>query len=89
MYPPSSETHRFCMHEPVRIDRTPPQGMVFIAPDIVANMGTLLENLKPDHVMDRLGISLNTWHKIKSGEPVRASLAHRIIVRFANSFECS
>jgi hypothetical protein len=32
-------------------------------------------------VMDTLGISSNTWQKIKRGEPIRRSIGERLLLR--------
>lgn len=34
--------------------------------------------------MEVLGISANTWLKIKRGEPIRRSIAQRLIQRFGD-----
>ena len=43
-----------------------------------------LECRKADHVMERLGISLNTWDKLLLGEPIRESTALRLLDRFGH-----
>lgn len=69
----------------VSMDHSPRREMLLVDPTLVEKMAILLDNRKPDHVMDRLGISLNTWDKVVSGAPVRASVAKRIMSRFSGS----
>ncbi|WP_313804797.1 hypothetical protein [Sphingobium sp.] len=53
-----------------------------IDPALVARMEQCLHGRKPDHIMEVLGISLNTWNKLLLGVPVRESVASRLLVRF-------
>ena len=53
-----------------------------VDPEIVDRMRERLECRRRDHVMSELGISLNTWNKLLSGQPVRASLQKRILKKF-------
>jgi hypothetical protein len=55
-----------------------------IDPAIVRRMEGRLECRKPDHVMERLGISLNTWDKLLLGEAIRESTALRLLDRFGH-----
>jgi hypothetical protein len=60
----------------------PNRAMRTIDPAIVAEMERCLRGRKSEHIMEVLGISLNTWNKVLLGGPVRASLARRLIDRF-------
>lgn len=53
-----------------------------IDPALVRQMEQRLQCRKPQHIMDELGISLNTWDKLLCGSPIRASVADRIVDRF-------
>ncbi len=55
--------------------------MARLAPSIVNRMEACVRTQKPDEVMARFGISTNSWVKIRSGEPVRESLATRLVER--------
>jgi hypothetical protein len=55
-----------------------------IDPQIVQRLGKRLCSRKPDHIMEQLGISLNTWLKLLAGEPIRASVADRLLDRFGD-----
>ncbi|WP_325233580.1 hypothetical protein [Sphingobium sp.] len=46
-------------------------------------MAQHLQCRKPGHVIAKLGISLNTWGKLLSGGPIRASVADRLVDRFS------
>lgn len=52
--------------------------------ELVQHLATRLECRKPDHVMAKLGISLNTWDKLLTGSPIRASVASRLVDRFSD-----
>lgn len=47
----------------------------------VDQLRRLLPNQSKESVMDTLGISSNTWTKMKRGEPVRSWLVDRAISR--------
>ena len=53
-----------------------------VDPMLVRLMARQLQCRKPEHVMAQLGISLNTWDKLLNNEPIRASVADRLVVRF-------
>ncbi|PSO09688.1 hypothetical protein C7E20_21290 [Sphingobium sp. AEW4] len=55
-----------------------------IDPPIVQRLGKRLCSRKPDHIMEQLGISLNTWLKLLAGEPIRASVADRLLDRLGD-----
>ncbi|MFT3966287.1 MAG: hypothetical protein QM690_10435 [Sphingobium sp.] len=61
--------------------------MRHIEPRLVAQLDKRLTSRKPGHIMEQLGISLNTWDKLLAGEPIRASVANRLIERFSGSAE--
>lgn len=58
-----------------------PQRMAHIDQRIADRLAARLENQKPDYLMQTLGISVNTWVKIRSGRPIRASVATRLLRR--------
>lgn len=58
------------------------RGMHKIDPSMVAQIERCLSNRKPDHIMEVLRISLNTWNKLLLGEPIRSSVAERLLSRF-------
>lgn len=47
----------------------------------VASMRQRLRSQSKECVMDTLGISANTWLKIKKGEPIRQSTAEQLMRR--------
>ena len=55
-----------------------------IDPQVVQRLGARLCSRKPEHIMEQLGISLNTWLKLLAGEPIRASVADRLLGRFCD-----
>ena len=50
--------------------------------DVIEKMMQLLPCQSKDVVMDVLGISSNTWLKVKKGQPIRSSIAERLAGRF-------
>ncbi|HAF42712.1 MAG TPA: hypothetical protein DCG90_13260 [Sphingobium sp.] len=54
-----------------------------VDPTLVERMAQHLQCRKPGHVIAKLGISLNTWGKLLSGGPIRASVADRLVDRFS------
>ncbi|CCW19273.1 hypothetical protein EBBID32_36390 [Sphingobium indicum BiD32] len=58
-----------------------PQRMAHIDPRIADRLAARLESQKPDYLMETLGISVNTWVKIRRGQPIRASVATRLLRR--------
>jgi hypothetical protein len=63
------------MNEHVTIIGTGRADRAIFAGPSVNLMAGLLRNQSKEHVMETLGISANTWLKIKRGEPIRASTA--------------
>lgn len=56
---------------------------MMIVPDrVVERMGEIRAKNPTASVMEQLGVSDNTWRKIRAGEPLRASVAMRILDRF-------
>jgi hypothetical protein len=49
----------------------------------VCRMADLLPNQSKESVMEALGVSSNTWLKIKRGEPIRTSTARMLKRRLA------
>ena len=54
---------------------------VRISRNIVEKMDLELRAQTAECVMDTFGISVNTWVKIKRGEPIRRSVGHRLVAR--------
>lgn len=52
-----------------------------IAPSTATAMQSALPAQTAESVMDRFGISVNTWVKIRDGHPIRPSVANRLIER--------
>lgn len=57
--------------------------LVHLSPEIVERMQTLVAGRTDEALNQRFGISYNTWRKLTAGEPVRASLADRLLDRLA------
>lgn len=57
------------------------QKMTGIEADLVDRMASVLPCQKPDVVMGKFGIGVNTWLKIRKGQPIRQSVAMRLIAR--------
>lgn len=55
-----------------------------IDPQVIQRLSARLCSRKPEHIMEQLGISLNTWLKLLAGEPIRASVADRLLERFGD-----
>lgn len=53
-----------------------------LSPEIVQKMRDMLPCQSKEVVMDILGISSNTWTKIKHGKPIRLSTVDRLKSRF-------
>lgn len=47
----------------------------------VERMATMLVRQSPEEVQTRLGIGINTWHKLRKGEAIRRSVAERLLQR--------
>lgn len=50
---------------------------------VVQKMRNSLSTENREEIMGAFGISKNTWLKIKTGEPIRASVASRLLDRVA------
>jgi hypothetical protein len=57
--------------------------LVRINAETVARMESLVVGRTDEALNARFGISYNTWRKVTAGEPVRASLADRLIARLS------
>ncbi|WP_051519851.1 hypothetical protein [Sphingobium sp. Ant17] len=53
---------------------------------IVARMSALLPAQTERCVMQTFGISVNTWVKVKQGQPIRPSVANRLIERLQSKW---
>jgi len=50
-------------------------------PVVVQKMASTISCQKPEVIMDRFGISVNTWVKLKKGKAIRHSVAIRLLER--------
>jgi hypothetical protein len=57
------------------------RGLCVVDQGAVDRLRGQLRNQSKECVMDTLGISANTWTKLKRGEPVRWALVKRAIAR--------
>lgn len=55
--------------------------LVHLSPETVKRMQSLVVGKTDEALNERFGISYNTWRKLTAGEPVRASLADRLLDR--------
>lgn len=53
-----------------------------VPPSMVQSMREALPCQSKEIVMETLGISYNTWLKLKRGESIRSSVAERLMRRF-------
>lgn len=53
----------------------------YVNPTIVEKMSSRLRAQTAECVMDTLGISVNTWLKMRKGMPIRKSVAERLLQR--------
>lgn len=67
------------MNEPL------PKHQRIVPPDMVEHMAERLSRQSRDELMDRYGISYNTWRKLRAGDPIRASVAERLEQRVRQS----
>jgi len=58
--------------------------MLTIDPDLIAAMQNALPLGKPDRIMQAYGISWNTWTKLRDRQPIRHSLALRLLDRIGH-----
>ncbi|WP_152522071.1 hypothetical protein [Sphingobium ummariense] len=65
------------------VDRDPSR-MRALDQETISRLHALLPNQSKETVMNRLGISSNTWTKIKRGEAVRSILVDRALSRLRN-----
>lgn len=56
-------------------------GLSLVHPQVVEKIGERLRAQTKECVMETLGISANTWMKMRQGMPVRRSLAERLLRR--------
>lgn len=57
------------------------QKVVAVEPGVVQLMLAMVPRQTPEDVQAHFGIGINTWRKIRKGEAVRASVAHRLMDR--------
>lgn len=70
-----------CQPHAERTGRT--MNLVRVAPEMVARMQCHVGIRTGDALNASLGISYNTWRKLAAGEPVRASVADRLLARLS------
>jgi hypothetical protein len=56
--------------------------LIVLPPETVARLRDLLPDSSRESIMDTLGFSKQTWHKVRHGAPVRFMLVERAPVRF-------
>ncbi|MET0361042.1 MAG: hypothetical protein ABW048_04725 [Sphingobium sp.] len=59
----------------------PGKGCRDVDPDLVDRMRAMVTYRTDEALNARFGISYNTWRKLIAGNPVRASLLHRLEAR--------
>ncbi|MBT2186802.1 hypothetical protein KK488_07540 [Sphingobium sp. H33] len=57
--------------------------LVLVAPETIARMHRHIGGRTDEALNSCFGISYNTWRKLAAGQPVRASVASRLIVRLS------
>lgn len=62
------------------------QSMRSIDSVIVRRMEGMVQRHSAEHIQHLFGISLNTWAKLRQGEPIRASVAERLLERLARQY---
>jgi hypothetical protein len=55
--------------------------VTLIEQSLVEKMASSVTCSKPEVIMDRFGISVNTWSKIRNGKAIRQSVAMRLMER--------
>jgi len=63
-----------------------PQRLRCVDTLVVGRMKARLPGEIDDVLMDSFGISYNTWRKVRSGLPIRRSVAERLERRFRSPF---
>lgn len=58
------------------------QDSLVIYPDVVEKLKYQRMEYSKISVMELFGIGYNTWRKIQSGQPIRRSVAERLLSRF-------
>ncbi|MBA2935530.1 hypothetical protein HZF05_15695 [Sphingomonas sp. CGMCC 1.13654] len=58
--------------------------VLVIPPTVILAMREMLPRQSKDCVMEVLGVSSNTWTKIKRGEAIRRSTGERLLQRFGH-----
>jgi hypothetical protein len=61
---------------------TPAPRTILVRPEIVEELKSILPNQSKEAVMETLGISSNTWTKLKRGMPVREGTGRTVIMRW-------
>ncbi|WCM25586.1 hypothetical protein NDN01_16235 [Sphingomonas sp. QA11] len=59
--------------------------LCYVHPDLVRDARDRLRAQTADCVMETLGISVNTWVKMRDGKPIRMSVAERFVQRVGAS----
>lgn len=67
----------------VRAAEFAPANYSYVHRDLITFLQGRLPKQTPDCIMETLGISANTWTKLKKGQPVRTSVAERLVERVA------
>ena len=78
--PEQTQTRARAQRQPLA-DRQKKPALAQIAPSTATAMHRALPAQTAESVMDRFGISVNTWVKIRDGQPIRPSVADRLLER--------
>lgn len=65
-----------------KAQRSPARALRYVDPKIVAELQKRVPAATAQSVQESLGISANTWKKIRDGAPIRRSVAERLLTRF-------
>lgn len=57
------------------------QKLSHVEPQLVEAMLAMAQRQTPEAIQERFGIGINTWTKIKRGQPVRESVVTRLVER--------
>jgi hypothetical protein len=57
--------------------------LVRVEPEMIALMQAHMDGPIDEALNAQFGISYNTWRKLAAGQPVRASVADRLLVRLS------
>ena len=64
-----------------RRERSPAHGMQHVDPAVIMALQKHVPAMTAQCIQDTLGISANTWKKLREGLPIRRSVAERLLIR--------